>query len=72
MDGFTKGLEQLTAAKERRELVDGVDVVRLFSRDELAGAAYAPGDRVVDLVTKKGGHVAAVGYARDSRPSTGR
>lgn len=72
MDSFGEGVAQLAAARARRALTAGVDVTRALSREQLAGAAFMPGDQVRDLVTGKGGHVAAVAFARDVRPAPGR
>jgi hypothetical protein len=72
VDNFGEGVAQLAAARARRELSPGVDVTRALSRERLAGAAFTPGDQVRDLVTGKGGHIAAVAFARDVRPTAGR
>jgi hypothetical protein len=70
MGNFEKGLEQLTAARQRRELNRAGGLERALSIERLADAELLPGDQVVDRVTGKGGHVAAVGFARDVRQAT--
>ena len=70
MGNFEEGLAQLTAARQRRDLSRSGDLERALSKEQLAGAAFLPGDQVVDRVTKKGGRVAAVAFARDVRQAT--
>lgn len=62
MSGILRGLAAVRAAREERERSRPALSSRDLAGDELAGAQYRPGDRVVDPVTGMEGTVERVTF----------
>lgn len=72
MSDFLRGLAGVHAAREERARSRPKATSRDLAGDELAGAVFRPGDRVVDPVTGQEGTVERVTFRHVLIPPAGR